>query len=155
MRIQSFDYGFVERNNRPVAVSLDGESNDLGLNAIQSWCFLRNVPLMFGNLVTSTDQHWGLLLLLLQIVNIIFSHCFLVHYLHCIQRIGPALHSWCMCYEGKHNFFKKQKKINAVLVTFYVCICFHLFPKCKKKQKTKKKHCKDMTITYWSLLNVR
>lgn len=33
-RIQSFDYGFMERNNRPVTVNLGGESNDLGLNAV-------------------------------------------------------------------------------------------------------------------------
>ncbi|XP_057706931.1 uncharacterized protein LOC130924402 [Corythoichthys intestinalis] len=144
LRIQSFDYGFMERNNRPVAVNLGGESNDLGLNAIQSWCLLRNVPLMFGDLVSSTDLHWNLLLLLLQIVNIVFSpmfsqglcvylkhlivdhhklfkvvyaqkkllpkHHFLVHYPRCIQKIGPVLHSWCMRYEGKHNFFKKQLK---------------------------------------------
>lgn len=73
LRIQSFDYGFMESNNRPVAVNLGSESNDLGLNAIQSWCLLRNVPFMFGDLVTSPDQHWDLLLLLLQIVNIVFS----------------------------------------------------------------------------------
>lgn len=143
-RIQSFDYGFMERNNRPVAVNLKEGSNDLGLNAIQSWCLLRNVPLIFGDLVTSTDQHWALLLLLLQIVNIVFSpllsqglcvylkhlivehhklfkklypqkrllpkHHFLIHYPRCIQKIGPVLHSWCMRYEGKHNYFKKQLK---------------------------------------------
>lgn len=143
-RIQSFDYGFMERNNRPVAVNLGGESNDLGLNAVQSWCLLRNAPLLFGDLVTPTDQHWGLLLLLLQIINIVFSamvsqgmcvclkhlivehhklfkmlypqkkllpkHHFLIHYPRCIQKIGPVLHSWCMRYEGKHNFFKRQLK---------------------------------------------
>lgn len=143
-RIQSFDYGFMERNNRPVAVNLSGESNDLGLNAVQSWCLLRNTPLIFGDLVTPIDQHWGLLLLLLQIINIVFSamvsqgmcvylkhlivehhrlfkmlypqkkllpkHHFLIHYPRCIQKIGPVLHSWCMRYEGKHNFFKRQLK---------------------------------------------
>ena len=143
-RILSFDYGFTERCNRPVAVNLSAESNDLGLNAIQSWCLLRNVPLIFGDLVASTNQHWALLILLLQIVNLVFSptlsqglcvylkhlivehhklfkevypqkrllpkHHFLIHYPRCIQKIGPVLHSWCMRYEGKHNFFKKQLK---------------------------------------------
>lgn len=143
-RIQSFDYGFMERTNSSVAVNLGEGSNDLGLNPVQSWCLLRNVPLIFGDLVTSTDQHWGLLLLLLQIINIIFSpmlsqglcvylkhlivdhhtlfkklypqknllpkHHFLIHYPRCIQKIGPVLHSWCMRYEGKHNFLKKQLK---------------------------------------------
>lgn len=55
--IQRFDYGFMERN-------------DLGLNAVQSLCLLRDVTLIFGYLVTSTDQHWELVLLLLQIVNL-------------------------------------------------------------------------------------
>ena len=53
-------------------MNLGGESNDLGLNAIQSWCLFRNAPLLFGDLVTCTDQHWGVLLLL-QIMNIVFS----------------------------------------------------------------------------------
>ena len=74
MRIQSYDYGFMESNNRPLAVNLGSESNDLGLNAIQSWCLLRNVPLMFGDLVTSADQHWYLLLSLLQIIKIVFPY---------------------------------------------------------------------------------
>ena len=73
LRIQSFDYGFMERNNKPVAVNLCEGSNDLGLNAVQSWCLLNNVALIFGDLVTSINQHWDLLLLLLQIVDIIFS----------------------------------------------------------------------------------
>lgn len=144
LRIQSFDYGFMEKNNRPSTVNLCEGSNDLSLNAVQSWCLLRNVPLIFGDLVTSSDKHWDLLLLLLQIVNIVFSpklsqglcvylkhlivdhhtlfkqlfpqkkllpkHHFLIHYPRCIQKIGPVLHSWCMRYEGKHNFFKKQLK---------------------------------------------
>lgn len=50
-RIQSFSYGYMERRNQPPAVKLDDLSNDLGLNAIQSWCLLRNVPLLFGDLV--------------------------------------------------------------------------------------------------------
>lgn len=145
LRIQSFDYWFMEKkNNRPVSVNLGGESNDLGLNAVQSWCLLRNAPLLFGDLVTSTDQHWGLLILLLQIMNIVFSpmlsqdlcvylkhlivehdklfkmlypqkkllpkHHFLIYYPRIIQKIGPILHSWCMRYEGKHNFFQVISK---------------------------------------------
>lgn len=100
--------------------------------------FSHDVPLIFGELVIAADPHWGLLLLLLQIINIVFSLMLsqglcvylqhfivdhhklfkklypqkklLIHYPHCIQKIGPILHSWCMHYEGKHNFFKKQLK---------------------------------------------
>lgn len=72
-RIQAFNYGHTERRNRPPAVKLFDGSNDLGLNAIQSWCLLRNMPLIFGDLVQRDDEYWHLLLLLLQIVNIVFS----------------------------------------------------------------------------------
>lgn len=72
-RLHSFNYGYMERRNRPPSVKLDDESNDLGINAIQCWCLLRNVPLIFGDIVPQDDEHWQLLLLLLQIVNIIFS----------------------------------------------------------------------------------
>lgn len=73
-RIQSFNYGYTERRNHPPAVKLiDGSGNDLGLNAIQSWCLLRHMPLIFGDLVQRDDKHWHLLMLLLQIVNIVFS----------------------------------------------------------------------------------
>lgn len=134
----------MEQNNKPPALKLVEDSNDLGLNAIQSWCLLRNLPLIFGDLVCRDDQHWYLLLLLLQIADIVFSftlstgitiylkhlisehhglfkhlfpnkklipkHHFMVHYATCIRKIGPLLHTWCMRYEAKHNFFKKQLK---------------------------------------------
>ncbi|KAK0134446.1 hypothetical protein N1851_029941 [Merluccius polli] len=143
-RIKSFNYGYIERRNQPSALKLEDASNDLGLYAIQSWCLLRNIPLMFGDVVERNDRHWNLLLLLLQIVNIVFSpyltkgmtvylkylivehhqlfkqlfpgknllpkHHTMIHYPRCIQHIGPIIHVWCMRYEGKHNYFKKQKK---------------------------------------------
>lgn len=72
-RIHAFDYGHNQQRNRPPRVKLFDGSNDLGLNAIQSWCLLRNMPLLFGDLIQTGDKHWHLLLLLLQIVNIVFS----------------------------------------------------------------------------------
>lgn len=72
-RIESFNYGYTERRNRPPAVKLLDGSSDLGLNAIQSWCLLRNMPLIFGDLVQGDNEYWHLLMLLLQIVNIVFS----------------------------------------------------------------------------------
>ncbi|XP_038569888.1 uncharacterized protein LOC119899416 [Micropterus salmoides] len=72
-RVHAFDYGYNQQKNRPPVVKLFDGSNDLCLNAIQSWCLLRNMPLLFGDLVQRDDKHWHLLLLLLQIVNIVFS----------------------------------------------------------------------------------
>lgn len=144
-RIHVYDYGFNQQRNRPPLPTdklMDG-SNDLGLNAIQSWCLLRNTPLLFGDLIETDDKHWHLLLLLLHI-NIVFSpvlsegmtiylkhliidhrlfkqlfpeknllpkHHFMIHYPRSIRYIGPILHTWCMRYEAKHNFFKQQLKL--------------------------------------------
>ncbi|XP_041919960.1 uncharacterized protein LOC121684096 [Alosa sapidissima] len=143
-RIHAFDYGYNQQRNRPPRVKLFDGSNDLGLNAIQSCCLLRNMPLLFGDLIQTEDKYWHLLLLLLQIVNIAFSpilsegmtiylkhliidhhvlfkqlfptvnllpkHHFLIHYPRSIRNIGPILHMWCMRYEAKNNFFKRQLK---------------------------------------------
>ena len=72
-RIQSFNYGYSERKNRPSGVKVNDDGNDLGLNAIQSWCLLRNTPLIFGDLVDQNNSYWNVIMLLIQIVNIVFS----------------------------------------------------------------------------------
>ena len=36
-------------------------------------CLLRNIPLIFANVVPENDNHWNLLLLLLDIMYIVFS----------------------------------------------------------------------------------
>ncbi|KAK0138637.1 hypothetical protein N1851_024825 [Merluccius polli] len=71
-RIQSFNYGYIERKNRPSGLKMD-DSKGLGLNAIQSWCLVRNAPLIFGDVLERNNCYWNLLLLLIQIVNIVFS----------------------------------------------------------------------------------
>jgi len=72
-RICAFDYGYLERKNRPTRINLDGSGNNIGLNSTQTLCLIRNVPLIFGDIVPEGNQNWTLLLLLLQIINIIFS----------------------------------------------------------------------------------
>lgn len=56
-RIQSFNYGAIEQSDKPPGVNLEEGSNNLALNAIQSWCLLRNLPLIFGDLVYPDDPH--------------------------------------------------------------------------------------------------
>ncbi|XP_056289148.1 uncharacterized protein LOC130205674 [Pseudoliparis swirei] len=41
-RIKSFNYGYMEQNNKPPTLKLVEDSNNLGLNAIQSWCLLQS-----------------------------------------------------------------------------------------------------------------
>ncbi|XP_026082259.1 uncharacterized protein LOC113058511 isoform X2 [Carassius auratus] len=74
-RLYAFNYGFLERNNRPTKVNLQQAGNNIGLNASQTWCLIKNIPLIFGDVVPVGDKHWHLMLLLLHIVNIIFSPC--------------------------------------------------------------------------------
>ncbi|KAK2864168.1 hypothetical protein Q7C36_003322 [Tachysurus vachellii] len=72
-RIYAFDYGYLERKNRPTRVNLDSIGNNIGLNSIQTLCLVRNIPLIFSDIVPEGNQNWTSLLLLLQIINIIFS----------------------------------------------------------------------------------
>lgn len=95
-RIQSFSYGYTERKNKPSGLKMDDKSKHLGLNAIQSLCILRNTPFIFGDIVERDNNHWNFVLLLLQIVNIVFS---------------PILTDGMICYLkhlicDHHNMFK-------------------------------------------------
>ena len=114
-RIQSFDYGFMERNSRPVTVNLGGESNDLGLTAAQSWCLLRNVPLMFGDLVSSTDQHCGQFLLLQQTVNIVFSPMFSQDLCVYLKHLIVEHHKLFKMLYPQKNFYQSTIFISIIL----------------------------------------
>ena len=52
---------------------MESTGNSIGLNSIQTLCLVRNIPLIFGDIVPEGNQNWTLLLFLLQIINIIFS----------------------------------------------------------------------------------
>lgn len=133
-RIKSFNYGYMEQNNKPPTVKLGEDSNDLGLNAIQSWCLLCNLPLIFGDLVCPNDQHWYLLLLLLQIVNIVFSPVlskgitiFLKHLIAEHHRLFKHL---CHMAVGT-GFIDYLLYILRVFAWFYSPVCFKfLFTAC-------------------------
>lgn len=55
----------------PTRINMQG--NGLGLNASQTMCLLKNITLIFGFVVSEENNHWNLLLLLLDIVKIVFS----------------------------------------------------------------------------------
>lgn len=61
-RIQSFNYGYTECNNNPSGLKMDNNKH-LGLNAIPSWFFLINTPLIFGDVAESENNHWNVVLL--------------------------------------------------------------------------------------------
>ena len=55
-------------------------------------------------------EHHQLFKRLFPAKNLLPKHHFMTHYPRCIRNIGPILHTWCMRYEAKHNFFKTQLK---------------------------------------------
>ena len=52
---------------------MDSSGNNIGLNSIQTLCLIRNIPLLFGDIVPEGNGNCFSLLLLLQMINIIFS----------------------------------------------------------------------------------
>ncbi|XP_041935316.1 uncharacterized protein LOC121697735 [Alosa sapidissima] len=119
-RMHSFNFGFTERKNKPSGLKIDDNSKHLGLNAIQSWCVLRNTPLIFGDVVEMGNSHWNLVLLLLQIVNIVFS---------------PFLTDGMICYLkhlicDHHNLFKTLYPDKKLIPKHHLMIHY---PRCIKK----------------------
>lgn len=72
-RIYGFDYGFLERKKHPTKIILESAGNGIGLNSIQTLCLVKNIPLLFGDIIPAGNKNWNLLLLLLQIMNTVFS----------------------------------------------------------------------------------
>nr|XP_054591281.1 uncharacterized protein LOC129155120 isoform X1 [Nothobranchius furzeri]XP_054591300.1 uncharacterized protein LOC129155133 isoform X1 [Nothobranchius furzeri]XP_054591301.1 uncharacterized protein LOC129155133 isoform X1 [Nothobranchius furzeri]XP_054591321.1 uncharacterized protein LOC129155141 isoform X1 [Nothobranchius furzeri]XP_054591322.1 uncharacterized protein LOC129155141 isoform X1 [Nothobranchius furzeri]XP_054591360.1 uncharacterized protein LOC129155163 isoform X1 [Nothobranch len=75
-RLTSFDYGFCDVHNKPSTIKpQDLKNPDTGLrqSASQTWCLLRLLPLMIGDLIPEDNKYWELLLLLLSCMEFIFS----------------------------------------------------------------------------------
>ncbi|CAN7940080.1 unnamed protein product [Ixodes hexagonus] len=74
-RVETFAYGFSDRKNRPEPLSvgfLRGEASLRG-TASQKWFLFRLFPLIFGTSVQEENKHWGVLLQLDGIVDIVLS----------------------------------------------------------------------------------
>lgn len=76
-KIVSFQYGFVERKNKPSANFseriLNQKGNTLNQKAMQIWCLLRIFPFLISNWVPTGEKHLQLILLLLRIMEIVFA----------------------------------------------------------------------------------
>ena len=72
-RVYAFNYGYLEKKNRPTNINLDCVGHGIGLNASQTHRnilgLITNTPLIFGDLVPEDDLHWHWMLLLLNIIN--------------------------------------------------------------------------------------
>lgn len=76
-RITSFDYGIPDAKNKPSVISANKLQNPDGpthQTASQMWCLIRHLPLLIGDKVPEDNEHYELLLLLLDCMDIIFSY---------------------------------------------------------------------------------
>lgn len=73
-RIECFQYGYIERCNKPSPISLDKHGHLIGQRAAQTWCLIRFLPLILDDLLNSEIiSKWNVLILLLEIMDIVFS----------------------------------------------------------------------------------
>lgn len=76
-RVASFQYGYVERKNKPSAnfneriLNLKGHT--LNQKAMQIWCLLRAFPFLISDWVLTREEHLQLILFLLRIMEIVFA----------------------------------------------------------------------------------
>ena len=58
-QIVSFSYGFADAHNRPNIISesvLQRPDGSIGQTASQTWCLIRNLPLMIGDVIP--HENW-------------------------------------------------------------------------------------------------
>ena len=75
-RITSFNYGQPDKRNKPCIYGVNqlrSPDGAAGQHAGQMWCLMRHIALMIGDTVPEGDDHWELLLALLECMDIIFS----------------------------------------------------------------------------------
>ncbi|KAJ8034185.1 hypothetical protein HOLleu_20916 [Holothuria leucospilota] len=75
-RITSFDYGPMESKNKPSVlqeIKLQKPDGASGQTAAQMWCLFRHLPLLIGDKVPVDNEHFELILLLLECMDLIFS----------------------------------------------------------------------------------
>ena len=77
-----FNYGIIESANKPSPIVLTKKSNLISQRAVQTRCLITFLPLIISDIITeaneqsesdSVSQKWKVLLLLLQIMQIVFS----------------------------------------------------------------------------------
>lgn len=62
LRIYLFDFGYIDRRNRPTNVNLEHGGNSIGLNSILILCLVKNTPLLFGDIAPPGNPSRNLLL---------------------------------------------------------------------------------------------
>ncbi|KAK3918541.1 Zinc finger protein 814 [Frankliniella fusca] len=93
-RIQFFDYGFVDKKNKPSPNFTFANLNDiktynLHQTGAQMWCLVRVFPFLLSDLIPDGDNHFKLICLLNQIMTIVFAHA---HSEYNLQELNELIH---------------------------------------------------------------
>lgn len=76
-KILSFQWGYCEMKNKPSANFTDNmlekKDHTLSQKAMQIWCLIRALPFLLADDIDSDDEHMGLVIILLQIMDLIFA----------------------------------------------------------------------------------
>lgn len=77
-RLKRFQYSYYDSSNKPSPSFNTAQLRQSGnyktkQRAAQNWCLMRMLPLLIGDLIPEGDEFFSLILLLLQIMDIIFS----------------------------------------------------------------------------------
>ena len=103
-RVYAYSYGYLELKNRPSRINMEQTGNGIGLNAIQTFCLICNVPLIFGDIVAEGNAHWKLLLQLFQMINIVFSPVITEGMTICLKHLVT----------DHHQLFKELYPLNLI-----------------------------------------
>ena len=74
-KIQHFEYGSLEKSNRPPIISLNRVKNEMNMkiSASKMLCLTRYFGLVMADLIPETDEHWQVYKYLRQILDIVIS----------------------------------------------------------------------------------
>jgi hypothetical protein len=106
-RIQSFNYGYHDINQSPVIEKAYLDSDQLSMEAIQAWCFVRIFSLALGDIIKDDGRIWIFYLHLRQIMDIICA---------------PSVH-------------RQELDLLRVLISEYISMRVLLFPQDNLKNK--------------------
>ena len=85
-----FNYCASDKNSKPPSVSLP----KLRIQAAEAWCLIRNLPLVVGSKVPVDDEHWQLLLMLLNCLDLIFAPAISYGQVHMLTYLIHDHHSF-------------------------------------------------------------
>lgn len=73
-RMNGFNYDVNDKRDKPSEISLHHlTQKTLHMSSSETYCFLRILPLLIGHLVPQNDEHWSLIILLKNVVEIAHS----------------------------------------------------------------------------------